>query len=309
MKYSFSEKVIKKLKEENKEVIEIEDDNDDIMICENWTKCSESNDTDKDSVHSLSPPRVVPTKDIHQEDDTYISWNDCPAAAKFPSCVNQNFKSNKPKKSRKPQKKRDRKMMSKNKNKRKFNNYKKQKINSKTSWPGKAPGLSIEKVPTKRDLTDGQFDAFFKDSRKEIFKIQRYINHSTQLINESKEKQEWEMCNYYEGVKKVFLDIHNKVEAEAIKQTLEQKNKNGIKNCIDLHGLKKNEALKVLTIVISNLCNSKQKNSQIEYTVITGRGNHSKDGPVLKPAVEQFLKDCRIPYREISSKGGYTFQI
>lgn len=56
---------------------------------------------------------------------------------------------------------------------------------------------------------------------------------------------------------------------------------------LDLHGLSRDEALDALAIFVSGAFRRQQQ----AVLVITGRGNHSPDEPVLKKAVEQWLRE------------------
>ena len=55
---------------------------------------------------------------------------------------------------------------------------------------------------------------------------------------------------------------------------------------LDLHGLTKDEALAALATFVKGA----YRRGQQAALVITGRGNHSADEPILKKAVEQWLK-------------------
>lgn len=56
---------------------------------------------------------------------------------------------------------------------------------------------------------------------------------------------------------------------------------------LDLHGLTKDEAIDALNSFIKGAFRRGQK----AVLVITGRGNHSEDEPVLKPAVDKWLRE------------------
>ena len=57
---------------------------------------------------------------------------------------------------------------------------------------------------------------------------------------------------------------------------------------LDLHGLTREEALEALP----SFLHSAQKNAQKAVLVITGKGNHSSDEPVLHQAVASWLRDA-----------------
>lgn len=64
-------------------------------------------------------------------------------------------------------------------------------------------------------------------------------------------------------------------------------------NSIDLHGLHVNEALERLKKRIRRCNNQNIK----ELIVIVGQGNHSADGPKIKPAVLQYAATDKIRHR------------
>eukprot|EP01132_Coremiostelium_polycephalum_P004333 gene4333-5423_t len=86
-------------------------------------------------------------------------------------------------------------------------------------------------------------------------------------------------------------------------------NKNRDLNEIDLHGLFKDYAIQYLEErieTIHNMIRDDELDTPIELYVITGMGNNSGEkGPVLKPAVEQYLIDHDYEYNEISKGGAF----
>ena len=106
-----------------------------------------------------------------------------------------------------------------------------------------------------------------------------------------------------------------KLETEqemVINQTIKKHNKpEKLKNMIDLHSLTKQEAMKVFTRwlngVKTNLEN--QNNYRIRVKVITGKGNNSSKGPVIKPAIEDYLEQNDYDYEECSAGGAFKFWV
>jgi DNA-nicking Smr family endonuclease len=51
----------------------------------------------------------------------------------------------------------------------------------------------------------------------------------------------------------------------------------------------------------------KRKNPKtiFEFIIVTGKGKHSKNAPVIKPFVDEFLNRGRILHHECGTGGGY----
>lgn len=88
---------------------------------------------------------------------------------------------------------------------------------------------------------------------------------------------------------KKLADEANKSAAEAI---FIQNNENRPSTVIDLHGLYVNEAIDILEEYVIFGIN----NCFHQLDVIVGQGNHSDDGPKLKPNVMLFAENNGIPY-------------
>ena len=84
-----------------------------------------------------------------------------------------------------------------------------------------------------------------------------------------------------------------------------------LKNTIDLHSLTKPEAMKAFTRWLNSVkadLENKHK-YRIRVQVITGKGNNSINGPVLKPAIEDYLDDNDYDYEACPGGGAFTFWV
>jgi DNA-nicking Smr family endonuclease len=151
-------------------------------------------------------------------------------------------------------------------------------------------------------------DKFFKNVRKQIFLAKKLAKQCNYCCEEARNQHDSKQFKYYFDLKHRFEVLCKKFEENAIFETLILKNKHDMSKKLDLHGLKRREALKVLKMLIEEL-QSKRKQMPKIYTIITGRGNHSKDGPVLRPAVENFLREFGVKYEEINAQGGFKLYI
>lgn len=126
-------------------------------------------------------------------------------------------------------------------------------------------------------------------------KASRFAEHRSECYRLSKDYYESgnkAMAKEYSLKAKRFqleVDQMNELAAATI---FDFHNQNRPSNIIDLHGLRKNEAIEKLQERIN------QGNGN-GLTVITGQGIHSNDGiSILKPAVIKFAKRNRIRYKE-----------
>ena len=88
---------------------------------------------------------------------------------------------------------------------------------------------------------------------------------------------------------------------------MSQYRKNHIKRpvaTIDLHGYKKAEGIRNLTLFLEQVTH--KKHGEVWVLVITGSGAHSPDGPVLRTAVEQLLQKRKMKYILNPGKGSFT---
>lgn len=85
--------------------------------------------------------------------------------------------------------------------------------------------------------------------------------------------------------------------------------------CIDLHGRTKNDAISALasflnshrsSTAILNAMLDASRNKPCPVLVITGSGKHSKDGPVLRSAIEKYLEKRQMHFVLNRGKGAFT---
>lgn len=86
------------------------------------------------------------------------------------------------------------------------------------------------------------------------------------------------------------MERKNKEAAEII---FARNNSHRSTDKIDLHGLFVNEAIEKLKDRISTA----KRNGKKQLVVIVGKGNNSPNGPKIKPAVNEFARANRIPFR------------
>lgn len=75
---------------------------------------------------------------------------------------------------------------------------------------------------------------------------------------------------------------------------------------VDLHGDTKTQAIRRLTEFMDRLIRSRPKMANVWVLVITGSGAHSKDGPVLRNAVESLFQKRQMNYTMNPGKGSFT---
>ena len=86
-------------------------------------------------------------------------------------------------------------------------------------------------------------------------------------------------------------------------------------NRLDLHGLRRKEALRLLERILNIRIKQINENygtiesrDPFEFNIVTGRGNHGGRS-VLKPAVKNYLIDQGIKFVEFSNQAGFTAQL
>ena len=157
---------------------------------------------------------------------------------------------------------------------------------------------------------DWENSDFFKSLRKHSWLSKKCLKTWRYLLEQSKNNSDKEMIEHYLDITKRFEKLRKIFDDYAIIETLNNKNKNDISRKIDLHGLRKREALIVLKAILKEIeLDESRMGKSKEYIVITGKGKHSKNGPVLKPAIESYLKDMKIPYKELNHNGGFILNL
>jgi len=76
--------------------------------------------------------------------------------------------------------------------------------------------------------------------------------------------------------------------------------------CLDLHGYRKEAAIRALTDFIERLSlNRPTCDGSVWVNVITGSGQHSSQGPVLRTAVDKLLRKRQMKFILNADKGGF----
>lgn len=109
--------------------------------------------------------------------------------------------------------------------------------------------------------------------------------------------EEDELQLFHEAINGMKLDVRfddelpaSPAPAQSLRNSLLRKLRRGsirLDYELDLHGLTRDEALEALTMFIGGAFRRKQQ----AVLIITGRGNHSPEEPVLKKAVEKWLRE------------------
>ena len=165
----------------------------------------------------------------------------------------------------------------------------------------------------QRGEKDYEDDVFFREIRREPQIIKQVIKQTKKDLRKAQKSDNQEAIEF---CKNKLLEYENSLDTEidkVISLTYERYNKSGqTDNRLDLHGLKKAEALRLLDKIIAvkiqqinEKFGEKDSREPFEYNIVTGRGNHTGRS-VLKPAVKAYLIDNGIKYIEFSNQAGYT---
>jgi len=174
--------------------------------------------------------------------------------------------------------------------------------------------LEEVKARSEKDYED---DVFFREVRKEPSIVKQYVKDAKKSLKKAKKDKNEEEVEFYTKKIEEYEKSLTEKEDEAIMLTYQRYNKpEEAATRLDLHGLKKKEALRLLEkilIIRSQQINEKHgeigARDPIEFNIVTGRGNHSDRKAVLKPAVKDFLIDNKFKYAEFSNGAGFTVQL
>ena len=151
---------------------------------------------------------------------------------------------------------------------------------------------------------------FFKALRKHSYLAKKWLKAWRFNLEQAKFNSDYHKIYYFKDIIWRFEKLRKIFDDNAIIETLTNKNKNDISKQIDLHGLRRKEALTVLKTILKELATDESRMTENkEYVVITGKGKHSKNGPVLRPAIENYLKEMQIPYKELNHHGGFVLKL
>jgi hypothetical protein len=174
-------------------------------------------------------------------------------------------------------------------------------------------GEAREAKKVARSEKDYEDDKFFKEIREEPDIIKQYLKEAKKNLRKAEKSGNEEEIVFYtskiEEYKKSFEEGQDKV----IMLTYERYNKpEEASRRLDLHGLKKKEALRLLEKIlairiqqINEKLGDKESREPFEFNIVTGRGNHSGRA-VLKPAVKNYLLEHGYKYAEFSNGAGYV---
>ena len=165
-----------------------------------------------------------------------------------------------------------------------------------------------------RSTKDYEDDVFFREVRKEPSIIKQYLKDAKKNLKKATKEDNQEQIEFYQNQIAEYENSLKTKEDEAIMLTYERYNKpEEAATRLDLHGLRKKEAIRLLTKIlfirleqINKKYGDKEGREPFEFNIVTGRGGHSNGRSVLKPAAKDFLIDQNIEFREFSNGAGYT---
>lgn len=167
-----------------------------------------------------------------------------------------------------------------------------------------------------RGEKDYEDDKFFKEIREEPTIIKQYLKEARKDLRKAEKKGTAEEVEFYTQKVAEYEKSLEEETDKVIDLTYQRYNKpNQTDTRLDLHGLKKNEALRLLERILSmkiqqitEKYGEKDHREPFEFNIVTGRGNHSRRA-VLKPAVKDYLLANNIAYVEFSNGAGYTAKL
>lgn len=163
---------------------------------------------------------------------------------------------------------------------------------------------------------DYEDDKFFREIREEPAIVKQYLKEAKKNLKKAtKSKDEKEIQYYTQKIEEYEKAFESETD-KAIMLTYERYNKaEEASSRLDLHGLKKKEALRLLEKILSIRIRQieatngpKENRDPIEFNIVTGRGSHTGKA-VLKPAVKDYLLEKNIVYTEFHNGAGYTVQL
>ena len=143
----------------------------------------------------------------------------------------------------------------------------------------------------------------------------RLMRHHYALANKAFQKGDGATARRESQKGKEYRAMYLNEKRQALVHTLATKNSKLNRNeCIDLHGLHRNEVEIVLDDFIGTIKN-KLDSGMLEHNrgnrghmviIITGKGNHSRGKPVVKNEVRAYLTDCNLGFKEADGGGYFT---
>lgn len=150
-------------------------------------------------------------------------------------------------------------------------------------------------------------DVFFREIREDLMAIKDEHKQTKKLYKKSLRKGTEEEKTELEQKLKKLEEKYLEEQENVIWKNYARYNKPEERKVrLDLHGLKKSEALRLVDIMIKERAEHIHEYSEEEknLSIVTGRGGHS-GRPVLKMAVKDYLLDRKIPYTELHNGAGY----
>ena len=168
-----------------------------------------------------------------------------------------------------------------------------------------------------RSMKDYEDDVFFREVRQEPTILKQYLKEAKKNLKKATKAGNQEEIDQYTAK---LEELEQQFEAEtdkAIMLTYQRYNKpEEAASRLDLHGLRKKEAIKLLEKIVAIRTKQVEENhgpkegrDAIEFNIVTGRGNHSGGRSVLKPAVKDWLLDNNFQYEEFSNGAGYKITL
>lgn len=163
---------------------------------------------------------------------------------------------------------------------------------------------------------DYEDDKFFREIREEPAIIKQYLKEAKKNLKKANKSKDQKEIEYYTQKIEEYEKAFEAETDKAIMLTYERYNKaEEASSRLDLHGLKKKEALRLLEKILSIRIRQieatngpKENRDPIEFNIVTGRGSHTGKA-VLKPAVKDYLLEQNIVYTEFHNGAGYTVQL
>jgi hypothetical protein len=160
---------------------------------------------------------------------------------------------------------------------------------------------------TKKGEKSYEDDVFFREIRQNLIVIKDELKQTKKMhkkaLRKGTEEEKAELAcklklleeRYLEEQENVIwknYDRYNKPEERKVR--------------LDLHGLRKGEAVRLVDIILKERAENIHQYSEDEkqLSIVTGKGGHS-GRPILKMAVKDYLLDRKIPYTELHNGAGY----
>lgn len=138
--------------------------------------------------------------------------------------------------------------------------------------------------------------------RQQAYKFHQKSSEQFDLSKRAFQRREHKKAKVFSETGKLYRKLKNEANGKAADAIFNFHNspEKQTKFAIDLHGLFVSEAIDRL---IKRVLDVKRENGR-ELTIIVGKGINSRDGPKLKPAVDDFARSRKIRYHMNSPNSG-----